>query len=75
MIRDFASMTDSELRDAMNEFWRGGGYRYVTPRDEVYRAEIDSYLDDSSTTRPARQFSICVAEAGASFPSSIAQNK
>lgn len=45
-IRSFATMTDAELRDAMNDFWRDGGYQYVTLRDKAYFAEIDSYLDD-----------------------------
>lgn len=46
VIRNFSTMNTSELRDAMNEFWREGGYQYVTLRDKVYYAEVDAYVDE-----------------------------
>lgn len=46
VIRNFSSMDIAEMRAAMNDFWRDGGYQYVTRRDKAYYAEIDAYIDD-----------------------------
>jgi len=46
IIRNFATMTDAELREAMDEFWRAGGYLYETLRDQTYFSEIDYFLRD-----------------------------
>lgn len=46
MLVRFSAYSDDEFRDAMNEFWRRGGYRYDTLRDQAYYAEIDRYLAD-----------------------------
>lgn len=46
VIRNFSSMNSAELREAMNAFWRIGGYEYVTLRDKVYYAEVDAYVDE-----------------------------
>ncbi len=42
----FSAYSDDEFRDAMNKFWRNGGYLYSTLRDQTYYAEIDRYLVD-----------------------------
>src|SRR5207302_10415948 len=46
IIRNFATMTDAELREAMNEFWRAGGYQYETLRDQAYFSEMEYFLRD-----------------------------
>lgn len=46
MIRNFASLSDEELREAMNAFWRKTGYTYQTARDRAYFSEIDAHLVD-----------------------------
>jgi len=46
MLVQFATMSDTEFREAMNRFWQHGGYRYETLRDKAYYAELDDYLAD-----------------------------
>ena len=46
VIRQFATLTQLQLRDEMNTFWRRGGYLYETLRDRTYTSEIDAYLAD-----------------------------
>jgi len=43
-LERFADMSDDELRATQNEFFRGGGYRYVTPRDVGYLEDIHAHL-------------------------------
>lgn len=40
-IAHFGAMSPRELREAMDAFYRHGGYRYETRRDRAYYAEID----------------------------------
>ena len=42
----FAELSDSELKEAMDRFWRNGGYVYETLRDRTYYAEIDRYISE-----------------------------
>ncbi|MBI3435698.1 MAG: class I SAM-dependent methyltransferase [Proteobacteria bacterium] len=46
MITKFATLAPEQLRASMNAFWRNGGYRYDTPRDQAYFKEIDAYTAD-----------------------------
>ncbi|MBR0679257.1 class I SAM-dependent methyltransferase [Roseomonas eburnea] len=46
IIAQFPAMTDAELRHAMNQFWRNGGYVYETLRDRSYYEEIDRLIAD-----------------------------
>jgi SAM-dependent methyltransferase len=41
----FADMTDRELRDAQNAFFRSGGYEYVTARDRAYYDDVHAHVD------------------------------
>lgn len=43
-IFQFGSLTIGELREAMDAFWRNGGYLEETFRDHAYSIEIDSYV-------------------------------
>ena len=42
----FGALDEAEFREAMNAFWRKGGYLYETLRDKAYYKEIDTYLAD-----------------------------
>lgn len=39
-LQRFATMTDTEVRAAQDEFFRGGGYTYPTVRDRAYFREL-----------------------------------
>jgi SAM-dependent methyltransferase len=43
-IVKFETLDDVQFRDAMNAFWRGGGYLYDTRRDRAYYDEIDELI-------------------------------
>jgi ubiquinone/menaquinone biosynthesis C-methylase UbiE len=43
-LRRFADMSDKELRDAENEFFRNGGYEYPTLRDRGYYEDIHRHV-------------------------------
>lgn len=43
-IVKFETLDAEQFRDAMNWFWRSGGYVYATARDKAYFREIDSYI-------------------------------
>src|ERR1700687_2632720 len=43
-IFQFGPLTIGELREAMDAFWRNGGYLEETLRDRSYSVEIDSYV-------------------------------
>ncbi|NVO17012.1 MAG: class I SAM-dependent methyltransferase [Rhodoplanes sp.] len=43
-IVKFETLDDVQFRDAMNAFWRAGGYRYDTRRDKAYYEEIDELI-------------------------------
>ncbi|MBR0669778.1 class I SAM-dependent methyltransferase [Neoroseomonas soli] len=44
IIAQFPAMTAAELRHAMNQFWRNGGYVYETLRDRTYYEELDRLI-------------------------------
>jgi 2-polyprenyl-3-methyl-5-hydroxy-6-metoxy-1,4-benzoquinol methylase len=43
-LRRFADMSDAELRDAENEFFRNGGYEYMTARDRGYYEDVHRHV-------------------------------
>lgn len=45
VIAQFSALTDAELRAAMNDFWRRGGYVYGTVRDRAYYDELDRLIE------------------------------
>lgn len=45
-IVKFETLDAGAFRDAMNSFWRSGGYLYTTARDQAYFQEIDHYIAD-----------------------------
>jgi ubiquinone/menaquinone biosynthesis C-methylase UbiE len=46
LIVNFADLSESEFQEAMDKFWRNGGYIYETLRDQTYYAEIDRYISE-----------------------------
>jgi ubiquinone/menaquinone biosynthesis C-methylase UbiE len=42
----FADLSEPEFKEAMNKFWRNGGYVYETLRDKVYYSELDRYISE-----------------------------
>jgi 2-polyprenyl-3-methyl-5-hydroxy-6-metoxy-1,4-benzoquinol methylase len=44
-LRRFGEMTPAEARAEQDEFFRKGGYRYPTARDETYYSEVRRYRD------------------------------
>ncbi len=47
----FSTLDDRALRDAMDAFWRHGGYEYPTHRDLAYNAELEEHLRDLAHER------------------------
>lgn len=46
-LERFADLTDDELRATQNEFFRGGGYRYVTTRDVGYLDDMHAHFESA----------------------------
>ena len=47
LLARFADMGDAELRAAENQFFRDGGYRYVTARDRGYLEDLQRNLTEA----------------------------
>jgi ubiquinone/menaquinone biosynthesis C-methylase UbiE len=43
-ISQLATLSDSQIADAMDAYWTNGGYLFKTKRDKAYDAEIDRYI-------------------------------
>ncbi|MCZ6764413.1 MAG: class I SAM-dependent methyltransferase [Alphaproteobacteria bacterium] len=44
-LKKCSAMTDDEFVEAMDDFFRAGGYRYETLRDQTYYRQIDRAID------------------------------
>lgn len=51
----FRTLDRGQLRDAMNRFYRQGGYEYETLRDRTYYAEIDRHIREMAGAPSGRQ--------------------
>lgn len=54
-IMHFSALTPRGQREAMDAFFRNGGYRYVTLRDKAYFAEMDRCVGELLPTGPETQ--------------------
>jgi SAM-dependent methyltransferase len=65
-LRRFATMTDGEVREAQDEFFRGGGYTYPTARDRAYFRELRRHAAQAMTRWSGRRVLevACGATAG-----------
>jgi ubiquinone/menaquinone biosynthesis C-methylase UbiE len=44
LITKFAALSDAEFKSAMDSYWRNGGYKYETLRDQAYYRELDRLI-------------------------------
>lgn len=54
VVRRFSTMTSAEARAAQDEWFRGGGYRYPTLRDQTYVREVRHHRDAVLTEAAGR---------------------
>lgn len=74
-ITKFNSMNSHEFLNAMNSFFKNGGYRYETVRDKTYYREIDRHIENMIASDIPTQRTILDLCCGIGRLKSILQNE